>query len=205
MCTILWCYLRNDAFKKDGVDYHTAADLTGQANHIGVTVQADIIKQKMPEVNGGYKALNMGNSSYGKFDKRIYTELCTDHPIDLTRYQVANGYMGRIGLINSGGASGKDDLAQAVRTGAVVPGHPDAQHHRTGRGLALQAPHASQRVALGDGQLDVSLGHAGLEAHDAVSGRRGEAGRRSPRRHHRRRAPRGARRADAGPPGPRRM
>ena len=119
MCTILWCYLRNDAFKKDGVDYHTAADLTGQANHIGVTVQADIIKQKMPEVNGGYRALNMGNSSYGKFDKRIYTELCTDHPIDLTRYQVANGYMGRIGLINSGGASGKDDLAQAVRTAVI--------------------------------------------------------------------------------------
>jgi class I fructose-bisphosphate aldolase len=119
MATILWCYLRNDAFKQNGVDYHVSADLTGQANHLGVTIQADIIKQKLPEVNGGYQALNMGGSSYGKFDKRIYTELATLHPIDLTRYQVANCYMGRAGLINSGGASGKNDLQQAVATAVI--------------------------------------------------------------------------------------
>ncbi len=120
MATILWCYLRNSAFKKDGVDYHAAADLTGQANHLGVTIQADIIKQKLPTNNGGYKALNTGGSSYGKLDERIYTELSTEHPIDLTRYQVANGYMGRAGLINSGGASsGASDLAQAVETAVI--------------------------------------------------------------------------------------
>ncbi len=96
MATVLWCYLRNSAFKKDK-DYHVAADLTGQANHLGVTIQADIIKQKLPENNGGFKALNMGGSSYGKLDERMYTELATDHPIDLTRYQVANCYMGRAG------------------------------------------------------------------------------------------------------------
>ncbi|GMA59804.1 class I fructose-bisphosphate aldolase [Alicyclobacillus fastidiosus] len=119
MFTILWCYLRNEAFVKDGVDYHTAADLTGQANHIGVTIEADIIKQKLPTVNGGYTALNMGQSSYGKTDKRIYTELTTDHPIDLTRYQVANCYMGKIGLISSGGASGENDFAEAVKTAVI--------------------------------------------------------------------------------------
>ncbi len=119
MATILWCYLRNNAFKVDGQDYHASADLTGQANHIGVTIEADIIKQKQPENNGGYRALNMGDSSYGKFDKRIYSELATDHPIDLTRYQVANCFMGRAGLINSGGGSGKNDLAQAVRTAVI--------------------------------------------------------------------------------------
>ncbi len=120
MATILWCYLRNSAFKKDGVDYHTAADLTGQANHLGVTIQADIIKQKLPTNNGAYKALNTGGSSYGKLDERIYTELSSEHPIDLTRYQVANGYMGRAGLINSGGASsGASDLAQAVETAVI--------------------------------------------------------------------------------------
>lgn len=102
MGTILWCYLRNPAFKKDK-DYHLSADLTGQANHIGATIEADILKQKLPENNGGYKALNKGGVSYGKFDERMYTELSSDHPIDLCRYQVANGYMGRIGLINSGG------------------------------------------------------------------------------------------------------
>ncbi|WP_160717766.1 class I fructose-bisphosphate aldolase [Chitinophaga solisilvae] len=119
MATILWCYLRNDAFKKD-VDYHLAADLTGQANHLGVTIQADIIKQKLPEVNGGYKALNTGNSSYGKLDERIYSQLTSDNPIDLCRYQVANCYMGRMGLINSGGASrGDTDLAEAVRTAVI--------------------------------------------------------------------------------------
>ena len=118
MATVLWCYLRNGAFKKDK-DYHVAADLTGQANHLGVTIQADIIKQKMPENNGGFKALNMGGTSYGKFDERMYTELSSDHPIDLTRYQVANCYMGRAGLINSGGASGKNDLADAVKTSVI--------------------------------------------------------------------------------------
>ncbi|SFF31575.1 class I fructose-bisphosphate aldolase [Thermoflexibacter ruber] len=120
MATILWCYTRNTAFKKDGVDYHVSADLTGQANHLGVTIEADIIKQKLPENNGGYTALNMGGSSYGKTDKRIYTELTSDHPIDLCRYQVANCYMGRAGLINSGGASsGASDLAEAVKTAVI--------------------------------------------------------------------------------------
>src|SRR5580658_1307408 len=118
MATVLWCYLRNPAFKKDK-DYHVSADLTGQANHLGVTIQADIIKQKLPENNGGYEALNMGNSSYGKFDKRIYTELSSDHPIDLTRYQVANCFMGRSGLINSGGASGANDFEEAVATAVI--------------------------------------------------------------------------------------
>ena len=119
MATILWCYTRNSAFKVHGVDYHSAADLTGQANHLGVTIGADIIKQKLPENNGGYRALNSGDSTYGKLDPRIYDELSSDHPIDLTRYQVANCYMGRAGLINSGGASGKDDFAQAVRTAVI--------------------------------------------------------------------------------------
>jgi fructose-bisphosphate aldolase, class I len=118
MATILWCYLRNNAFKKDK-DYHLSADLTGQANHLGVTIQADIIKQKMAENNGGYMALNMGDSSYGKFDKRIYTDLASDHPIDLCRYQVANCFMGRAGLINSGGASGANDFEDAVTTAVI--------------------------------------------------------------------------------------
>jgi class I fructose-bisphosphate aldolase len=119
MATILWCYLRNPAFKVDGTDHHVSADLTGQANHLGVTIQADIIKQKMAENTGGFKAMNMGSSSYGKLDERMYTDLCTDHPIDLVRYQVMNCYMGRCGLINSGGASGKNDMAQAVRTSVI--------------------------------------------------------------------------------------
>lgn len=115
MVTILWCYLRNSNFKKDGIDYHVSADLTGQANHLGVTIQADIIKQKMPENNGGYNALQ-----YGKTHKKVYSELSSDHPIDLCRYQVANCYMGRIGLINSGGASSGDtDLAEAVSTAVI--------------------------------------------------------------------------------------
>lgn len=118
MATILWCYTRNNAFKQDK-DYHVSADLTGQANHLGVTLQADIIKQKLPENNGGFMALNTGGSSYGKLDKRIYSELTSDHPIDLTRYQVANCYMGRAGLINSGGASGDNDFADAVRTAVI--------------------------------------------------------------------------------------
>jgi len=118
MATVLWCYLRNSAFKKEK-DYHLSADLTGQANHLGVTIEADIIKQKLPENNGGYEALNMGSSSYGKFDKRIYTDLASDHPIDLCRYQVANCYMGRAGLINSGGASGANDFEEAVTTAVI--------------------------------------------------------------------------------------
>ncbi|MFP4321330.1 MAG: class I fructose-bisphosphate aldolase [Anaerolineales bacterium] len=119
MATILWCYMRNNAFKIDGTDYHTAADLTGQANHLGVTISADIVKQKLPTVNGGYKALNTGASSYGKLDEEIYTKLSSDHPIDLTRYQVANGFMGRAGLISSGGSSGATDFADAVRTAVI--------------------------------------------------------------------------------------
>lgn len=119
MATILWCYTRNNAFKKDGVDYHVAADLTGQANHLGVTIEADVIKQKLPENNGGFKALNTGDSSYGKLDERIYSELTSDNPIDLTRYQVANCYMGRANLINSGGASGDNDFADAVKTAVI--------------------------------------------------------------------------------------
>lgn len=120
MGTILWCYIRNNAFKKDGVDYHVSADLTGQANHLGVTIQADIIKQKLAENTGGYKALNTGGSSYGKLDEKIYTELSSDHPIDLCRYQVINCYMGRAGLISSGGESkGASDLADAVRTAVI--------------------------------------------------------------------------------------
>jgi class I fructose-bisphosphate aldolase len=115
MSTILWCYLRNNGFKKDGVDYHTAADLTGQANHLGVTIQADIIKQKLPTNNGGYTAIN-----FGKTHGKVYSDLTTDHPIDLCRYQVANCYMGRAGLINSGGESkGAGDMAEAVSTAII--------------------------------------------------------------------------------------
>ncbi|MCB1195914.1 class I fructose-bisphosphate aldolase [bacterium] len=114
MFTILWCYLRNSAFTKDGVDYHAAADLTGQGNHLGVTIQADVIKQKLPENNGGFTAIK-----FGKSHPLMYDKLCSAHPIDLTRYQVANCYMGRIGLINSGGPSGKDDLKQAVATAVI--------------------------------------------------------------------------------------
>ena len=111
MFTVLWCYLRNNSFKKDGVDYHASADLTGQANHLGATIKADIIKQKLPENNGGFKALN-----FGKTSEKVYSELTSDHPVDLVRYQVANNYMGRVGLINSGGSSGQSDLADAVTT-----------------------------------------------------------------------------------------
>ncbi len=119
MATILWCYVRNGAFTIGGINHEASADLTGQANHLGVTIEADIIKQKQPISNGGYAALNQGASRYGKYDERIYTKLSTDHPIDLTRYQVANCYMGRCGLINSGGASGSNDLQQAVATAVI--------------------------------------------------------------------------------------
>jgi len=118
MVTVLWCYLRNKAFKIEGVDYHLSSDMTGQANHLGATMQADIIKQKQPVCDGGYKALNK-QGSFGKFSEKMYTQLNSEHPIDLTRYQVVNNYMGRIGLINSGGASGKDDLAQVVKTAVI--------------------------------------------------------------------------------------
>ena len=114
LATILWCYLRNSDFKKGGTDYHTSADLTGQANHLGVTIEADIIKQKLPTTNNGFNAIN-----FGKTHKKVYSDLSTDHPIDLTRYQVANNYMGRIGLINSGGASGDNDLQDAVETAVI--------------------------------------------------------------------------------------
>jgi fructose-bisphosphate aldolase, class I len=114
MVTILWCYLRNPAFKTPSADFHEAADLTGQANHLGATIQADILKQKLPTCNGGYTTLK-----FGKTHPRVYSELAKDHPIELTRYQVANGYMGRVGLINSGGASGKNDMQDAVRTAVI--------------------------------------------------------------------------------------
>lgn len=115
MATVLWCYLRNNSFKKDGIDYHAAADLTGQANHLGVTIQADIVKQKLAVNNGGFTAVN-----FGKIDQKMYTELVTEHPIDLCRYQVANSYMGRVGLINSGGEShGASDLKEAIVTAVI--------------------------------------------------------------------------------------
>jgi class I fructose-bisphosphate aldolase len=160
MFTVLWCYLRNSAFKQDGVDYSLSADLTGQANHLGVTIQADIIKQKLPENNGGYTALNgpsVGNGAYGKTNKLVYDELTSDHPIDLTRYQLANCYMGRAPLINSGGASsGATDLAEAVRT-AVINKRAGGTGLISGR-KAFQRPtaegvellHAIQDVYLSD-------------------------------------------------------
>jgi class I fructose-bisphosphate aldolase len=139
MFTVLWCYLRNPAFKVDGTDYHLAADLTGQANHIGVTIEADIIKQKLPEVNNGYGALNQNGGSYGKTNKLVYEKLTTDNPIDLTRYQLANCYLGRAGLINSGGASsGQSDLAEAVKT-AVINKRAGGMGLITGR-KAFQRP-----------------------------------------------------------------
>ena len=156
MATILWCYMRNSAFKQDK-DYHVAADLTAQANHLGVTIQADIIKQKLPENNGGYKALNSGDSSYGKLDERIYSELTSDNPIDLCRYQVANCYMGRAGLINSGGASSGDassDMAQALRT-AVINKRAGGQGLISGR-KAFQKP-MKDGIALLNAIQDVYL------------------------------------------------
>jgi class I fructose-bisphosphate aldolase len=137
MFTVLWCYLRNNGFNVDGVDYHTSADLTGQANHLGVTIGADIIKQKLPTNNGGYNAL----SGYGKTSKLVYSQLTTDHPIDLARWQVANCYLGRIGLINSGGESkGASDLAEAVTT-AVINKRAGGQGLISGR-KAFQRPMA---------------------------------------------------------------
>ena len=154
LATVLWCYLRNSAFKKDK-DYHVSADLTGQANHLGVTIQADIIKQKLPENNGGFKAMSAGGASYGKFDERIYTELTSDHPIDLCRYQVANCYMGRAGLINSGGESkGAGDLASAVTT-AVINKRAGGMGLISGR-KAFQRP-MKEGVALLNAIQDVYL------------------------------------------------
>jgi class I fructose-bisphosphate aldolase len=154
LATVLWCYLRNNAFKSDK-DYHVSADLTGQANHLGVTIQADIIKQKLPENNGGFKALNTGGSSYGKLDERIYTELTSDHPIDLCRYQVANCYMGRAGLINSGGESkGAADLQNAVVT-AVINKRAGGMGLISGR-KAFQRP-MKEGVALLNAIQDVYL------------------------------------------------
>jgi class I fructose-bisphosphate aldolase len=153
MATVLWCYLRNSAFKVDK-DYHVSADLTGQANHLGVTIQADIIKQKLPENNGGYLALNPKGSSYGKFDKRMYDDLSSDHPIDLCRYQVANCYMGRMGLINSGGASGNNDMAEAVTT-AVINKRAGGMGLISGR-KAFQRP-MKEGVALLNAIQDVYL------------------------------------------------
>jgi class I fructose-bisphosphate aldolase len=155
MATILWCYLRNNAFVRDGKDFQVSADLTGQANHLGVTIQADIVKQKLPELNGGYKALNTGSSHYGKLDEKMYTDLSTDHPIDLCRYQVLNGYSGRVGLINSGGASeGDKDLMEALRT-AVINKRAGGSGMISGR-KAFQRPFA-EGVQLLNGIQDVYL------------------------------------------------
>ncbi len=148
MFTVLWCYLRNPAFKKDK-DYHVAADLTGQANHLGVTIEADIIKQKLPQNNGGFNAIK-----FGKTSAKVYEELSSDHPIDLTRYQVANCYMGRVGLINSGGASGKNDLHDAVKT-AVINKRAGGCGLISGR-KAFQKP-MSEGVALFNAIQDVYL------------------------------------------------
>lgn len=156
LATVLWCYLRNPAFKKDK-DYHVSADLTGQGNHLGATIQADIIKQKLPENTGGYKAMNAGGAAYGKWDERMYTELSTDHPIDLTRYQVAHGYLGRIGLINSGGASGQNDLVEAVTT-AVINKRAGGMGLISGR-KAFQRP-MTDGVALLNAIQDVYLSPA---------------------------------------------
>lgn len=153
MATILWCYLRNSSFKKDGVDYHTAADLTAQANHLGVTIQADIIKQKLPNTNGGYTALN-----FGKTHEKVYTQLSSNNPIDLARYQVANCYMGRQGLINSGGESkGASDMAEAVYT-AVVNKRAGGQGLISGR-KAFQKP-MNDGIALLNAIQDVYLDSA---------------------------------------------
>ncbi|MFH2072288.1 MAG: class I fructose-bisphosphate aldolase [Actinomycetota bacterium] len=149
MFTVLWCYLRNPAFKVDGVDYHESADLTGQANHLGVTLEADIIKQKLPTNNGGYQAIKAG-----KTHDKVYSELTTDHPIDLTRYQVANGYMGRMGLINSGGASGTNDLQDATIT-AVINKRAGGTGLITGR-KAFQKP-MDEGIAILNAIQDVYL------------------------------------------------
>jgi class I fructose-bisphosphate aldolase len=155
MFTVLWCYLRNPAFVVDGTDYHLSADLSGQANHLGVTIQADIIKQKLPENNGGYNVLNQNGASYGKTNKKVYSDLTSDNPIDLTRYQVLNCYSGRIPLINSGGASsGDSDLAEAVKT-AVINKRAGGAGLISGR-KAFQRP-MDEGIALLNAIQDVNL------------------------------------------------
>ncbi|HEY2348031.1 MAG TPA: class I fructose-bisphosphate aldolase [Puia sp.] len=162
MATVLWCYLRNNAFVREGKDFHVSADLTGQANHLGVTIQADIVKQKLPELNGGYKALNMGNSHYGKLDEKMYTDLSTDHPIDLCRYQVLNGYAGRVGLINSGGASeGDKDLKEALRTAVI--------NKRAGGSGMISGRKAFQRPFAGGVQLLNSIQDVYMEKQITVA------------------------------------
>lgn len=143
LATVLWCYLRNSAFKKDGVDYHTAADTTGQANHLGVTIQADIVKQKLPERNGGFPAIG-----FGKSNPKMYGELVSDHPIDLVRWQVANDYMGRVGLINSGGASGSNDFADAVFTAVA---------NKRGGGMGLISGRKAFQRPMADGAKLLNL------------------------------------------------
>ena len=168
MFTVLWCYLRNPAFKKDGVDYHVAADLTGQANHIGVTIEADIIKQKPPESNNGYGAIKFGHTN-----PLVYDKLCAgDNPIEWTRWQVANCYMGRSPLINSGGASGKNDLAEAVLT-AVVNKRAGGSGLISGR-KAFQKPMAEgvELLQRDPGRLPLQGRHRRVEAGNRVEGRR---------------------------------
>lgn len=148
MFTMLWCYVRNSSFKVDGINHETSADLTGQANHLGVTIKADFIKQKLPVSNGGYRALNQGDQTFGKYDDRMYSKLASDHPIDLARYQVANCYMGRCGLINSGGGSGENDLQQVVRTAVI--------NKRAG-GMGLISGRKAFQKPMGEG---VALFHA---------------------------------------------
>ena len=147
MAVVLWCYLRNNALKKSDFDYHASADLTGQANHLGATIQADIIKQKMPSVDGGYKAMNEKEGPYGKYSEETYEKLCSGHPIDMTRYQVLNNYAGRAGLINSGGASGKNDMEEALRS-AVINKRAGGMGLITGR-KAFQKPMAEGVKLLG--------------------------------------------------------
>ena len=177
MATVLWCYLRNNAFKKDK-DYHVAADLTGQANHLGVTIQADIIKQKLPENNGGFKALNMGGSSYGKLDERMYTELATDHPIDLCRYQVANCYMGR---------AGPDQLRRRQRQERHGRGREDGRHQQARRrhgpdlrpqGVPAPDGRGRQAAQRHPGRLPRRLHHRGLSGprRSATNPQRSDAG-----------------------------
>ena len=199
MVTVLWCYTRSNAFKVKGadgksVDYHASADLTGQADHLGATIKADIIKQKLPTNNGGYAALNSGGSSYGKWDKRVYTNLCGSddggnggHPIDLCRYQLANGYMGRVPLINSGGESkGDSDTAEAVRTAII--------NKRAG-GMGLIS---GRRRSEADGRGRAAPDHPGC-----VPGQEHHGGVRRGRQRPRRRAPRGPRNGGNGTNGPR--
>jgi class I fructose-bisphosphate aldolase len=152
--TVLWCYLRHSAFKTKEADYHLAADLTGQANHLGVTIQADIVKQKAPECNRGYLALSTKEKKYGRTHPRVYEELCTDHPIEWTRWQVVNCYLGRVGLINSGGAAGQDDFAEVTRT-AVINKRAGGMGLITGR-KAFQRPMA-EGVKLLNAVQDVYL------------------------------------------------